>query len=307
MKLAFATVGISLALTLGCSSGSGGSTSSLDGFAQAYCSALKPCCAQAGLTMDTSLCAALVEAFSQGSTYDPTTGQACLAAVQQESSAPTFCSMVDTGIPACSQVFSSASGTVQGGQPCMQDSDCAKAPGGGAFCFGQFTAADGGSAETQTCVQTMTGKAGDGPCVGTVQGQGTLYSWSAPTPLPAQGFLCANADGLTCDGTTQKCVALSGAGEVCSLDAECLPGDYCAFNTTAGQCAARLADGASCASAEDGCLTTSYCDGGTTTCKPQLATGSACATDQQCASGQCVNQVCGTGDDLGLALYCVSN
>ena len=59
---------------------------------------------------------------------------------------------------------------------------------------------DGGSAQTQTCiqVQTLPGKAGDGPCVGSVLANGTTYSWSGPAALPAQGYLCAVADGITC-------------------------------------------------------------------------------------------------------------
>jgi hypothetical protein len=308
MRLAFATGCLGVVLGFACSSGSGGNgaATSSGAFAVDYCNLIEPCCAQAGLSTTGTLCQAFAQAAAAQENYDAANGQACISGMQAESGSATFCTTLGNDIPACSAAFTSTSGSALGGAPCMQDSDCAKPSGGGATCFDNFSFGDGGTTQTQTCIQTMVGQAGDGPCVGTVQASGTEYTWSGTGTPPASGYTCAIASNLTCDQTTQKCVTLANVGQACQSDSDCVPSAYCPFGMSPIVCAARVADGASCASAPTGCLTTSYCDSTTTTCNPLLASGSPCTGSQQCSSLQCVNDVCGAGNDLGLQLLCGS-
>jgi len=295
-----------LASGLGCGGGSGGAATSSSSFGVDYCNLIEPCCAQAGLSTTGSLCRALAGSAASEGSYDAAQGQACITGMQAESSSPSFCTTLGNDIPACSMVFTTSGGSVPPGGNCSQDSDCAKGGGGGATCFFSFAFNDGGSSQTQTCVQTSVGAAGDGPCVGVVQSTGTLYNWTGSGPVPLQGFTCAVADGLTCDDTTQKCIALATVGQACSSDSDCIPSAYCAFGSGQAQCAMRLADGASCSSAGTGCLSTSFCDPGSMTCKPLLPNGTACTDSQACASQDCANMVCSGSNNLGLQILCGS-
>ena len=311
MKLACATACLGVVVGVACSSGSGGNgggaASSSSAFIQDYCNLLEPCCAQAGLSTNGAQCQALAGAAGGTETYDPANGQACIAGMQAESGSATFCTTLGNDIPACNTAFTSTGGSEPGGATCTDDSDCAQAPGGGATCFDNFAFEDGGTTQTETCVQTMVGAAGDGPCIGTVEATETDYEWSGSGPPPASGYTCAVASGLTCDPTTQKCLALATVGQPCQGDSDCVASAYCASGSSASQCATRLADGASCATASTGCLTTSYCDSASTTCKPLLATGASCTDSSECVSQQCVNDLCAVGNSLGLQLLCGTN
>jgi hypothetical protein len=290
-----------------CTSGGGsaGTTATASGFGQQYCSLIQPCCAAAGLPTGETLCNAFAQAAAEKSTYDPVSGQACITGMQQESGSASFCTTLGNDIPACSHVFGASSGTVQPGQPCTGDSQCAPAPGGGATCFSADALVDGGgTTQTQTCIQTTPGKAGDSPCIGTVEGDVTVYTWSGQGAPPTQGVTCAMADGLRCSGSTQQCTPLANPGDPCTTTTDCVTSAYCAISGSGGTCTARLADGSDCVSAPSGCQTTSYCDPSSHTCMAYVAPGSACTTDQQCQYG-CVNQTCAHGtNNFGLALLC---
>ncbi len=290
----------------GSSSGGGGaSAATVAGFAQDFCALLAPCCADAGLSTSGLVCSAFIEEAAQKGTYDATAGQACLAAAQQQP-ASDFCANLGNDVPQCSQVLSSSGGTTQPGQPCTQDSDCARASGGSATCFGQTEFLDGGgTTQTMTCVQTSPGQAGQGPCIGIAEPGGiTEYTWGGKGTPPDQAYVCSLADGVTCSSTTQTCTALAAAGSPCTTDSDCVSGAYCAFGSGGSStCTARLADGAGCASAPNGCQTTSYCDA-SQVCTPYVAPGSACTTGNECQYG-CVNGKCSSaGTSFGLALLC---
>jgi hypothetical protein len=308
LRIAFAAACLGLVVGVACSSGSGngagGPASNGGAFAQDFCNLIEPCCAQAGLGTTGTLCVAFADSAAGQDNYDPTAGQACISGMQAESGTAALCANLGNDIPACSQAFTSKGGSAPGGAPCMQDSDCAPAPGGGATCFDNFAFVDGGTTQTETCIQTMVGTAGDGPCIGIVEATGTEYTWSGTGSPPASGYTCAIASSLTCDQMTQKCAALATDGQPCNSDSDCVTSDYCAFASATDQCTPRVPDGASCSANLTGCSTASYCDPSTTTCKPLLATGSACTSSQQCSSGSCVNDVCGAGDNLGLQLLC---
>jgi hypothetical protein len=318
----FALAALAQASCHSSSSGSGGgataSTATSAGFVTDFCSLLAPCCPDASAQVCQAFASApFLQTAPQPVTYDPTLGQACIAAMQQESSGGNLCTTLGADVPQCVQVFSTTGGTAQPGQSCVLDSDCAAAAGGGgAVCFGQVTLDDGGSGagvdggsvatEVRTCVQTTPGKVGDGPCIGTQNGASTTLDWGGDGGPPAQAVVCDAAGGATCDELSGKCVALAATGAPCSTDSTCAPGAYCAVLDGGSQCAPRLADGTSCANAFTGCLPTSYCDTSSTSCTPLLAAGSSCTFDDQCASSACVSQVCGATGSLALASICGS-
>lgn len=310
MKLGFVAAGVGLLMGVACRSGSGngqGPASNGGDFATDFCNLIEPCCAQAGLSTSGSLCLAFADEAAGTGNYDAAAGQACISGMQAESGTPALCMNLGNDIPACSQVYSSKGGSTPPGGACTDDSDCAKPSGGSATCFDTFSFTDGGTSQTQTCLQTMVGSAGDGPCVGTVIGSETEYSWGGTGAAPSVGYTCDNASGLTCDAATQKCAALATTGQACASDSDCVPADFCNFDAAMSVCAARFADGASCASDATGCVTTDYCDSTSVTCKPLLASGTACSTSQQCSSMECVNGACGTTNNLGLQLLCGTN
>ena len=305
MRLGFAAGTVGVLVVVACSSGGAGAGSA-SGFGQSYCGMIEPCCAAAGLGTTGVLCNAFAQSAASKGSYDPANGQACLDGMKAEQGSSTFCTTLGNDVPACAHVFSAAGGSVAPGGACSQDGDCATGSGGKATCFETSTFGDGGTTTTKTCVQLTAGKAGDGPCIGTIEPSFTVYSWNGQGPPPAQAFTCALADGVTCSDSTQTCAALANVGDPCSGSTDCVSTAYCAFGsgTSGSTCAARLADGASCASASSGCQTTSYCDSSSQTCKPYLAPGAACTADAQCQYG-CVNQACANGtSNFGLALLC---
>ncbi|MGD0529258.1 MAG: hypothetical protein ABSE49_29230 [Polyangiaceae bacterium] len=311
MRLGFLAAVVGPLVGVACSSSSGGSgqgpAANGGDFATDFCNLIEPCCAQAGLSTSGTLCLAFAGEAAASGSYDATAGQACIAGMQAESGTPALCMNLGNDIPACSQVYATKGGSTPPGGTCMQDSDCAIASGGGATCFDDFTFDDGGSTQTETCIQTMVGSAGDGPCIGTVEGAVTTYSWGGTGAPPTTAYTCDNASDLTCDATTQKCLALGDTGATCTSDSDCVTTDYCNFDTATAACAPRFADGAACGEDSTGCVTTDYCDTTSATCKPLLAAGTACSTSQQCASTECVNGSCGAANNLGLQLLCGTN
>src|SRR6202035_3321269 len=121
-----------------------------------------------------------------------------------------------------------------------------------------------------------------------------------------EGFICDTAGGVSCSHATQKCVPLGATGQACSTTTDCVAADYCVFSGSTSMCAARLPDGASCASSFDACQKTSYCDS-SQKCAPASPDGAACGSGitTPCQSNACINGKCGSsGSNLGLALIC---
>ncbi|MGH7294446.1 MAG: hypothetical protein ACRELB_05925, partial [Polyangiaceae bacterium] len=302
VKLSLVTAVAFLGAVAACT---GSSSNGASGFVQKYCSLLTPCCAAAGLPSSGQGCDQLGSAASAKPGYDDAKAQECLSGMQAEQAAGTLCSTIGDDIPACNQVFPPTSGSTPPGGTCQTDQDCAAASGGGATCYTNFSFGDGGSSQTQTCIQTQPGQAGDGPCIGDKQGTSTIYEWGGSGSPPTLAYLCDPSSGTTCDLTTQKCLALAATGASCTSDSACVGDDYCAYVSGVAQCTPRLPDGSSCAQASNACLTTSTCDATSSTCIPLLANGSACATSGQCQSGSCDNQKCSDiGAAFGLAIIC---
>jgi hypothetical protein len=156
-------------------------------------------------------------------------------------------------------------------------------------------------------VQAQVGMAGQGPCVATIQGDVTYFTFGSGK-TPTMGVTCNVADGVYCDSTSQKCTALAATGQACQQDQQCAASDYCAFGSTTGStCQPRIAVGSACMNTGSNvCVANAYCEPSSNTCKAQLATGAACSTNEECQSGTCNNGKCSGSANLGLALLCGS-
>lgn len=254
------------------------------GFMAAYCALFEPCCSVGGLV---SRCAGRVGAGALSGSFDPSAGDACLAAVRLRQNRPDFCAGLErpTGVeldtswaavPECASVFVPA-GTTQRGGACTIDSECASGANGVAFCFA-----------SGTCVQT-SGQAGD-RCFGDFQRDLLSRALSVYDGVTPNVFLCDNDRQLRCDSTTRTCVAIQarGVGQACSSDLDCDASSYCSLTTST--CAARLPLGSAC-------MTSAECDGvcdpTTLRCANALPSGAACSGDVGlCGTGTCIESRC---------------
>lgn len=294
-------------LIAGCSSGSG-SAGDRDAFISQVCDLYMPCCSKAGKPSDGSQCRAFYGAFASSASYDAGAANLCLTELKASSASPTFCEdgMDNSKVPSCDKVFSGSSsgGTKKPGETCSQDSECAPSTEGKVDCRTLFK--DGGT--IKKCQIQITGKAGDTPCLGTVDGNLTSYNTSGTeTDVLPRGYLCNVKDGLRCDSTTNKCVAISKIGEACAGFGSnlCTKDAYC--DSTTKQCAARKPVGSACTSfSSEQCADGTYCDSASKTCKASLAVGAACTSSSECISKSCVNKVCDKtgGTDLTTAFLC---
>jgi hypothetical protein len=308
LLLSLSFLGASLLGACSSSDSSSGNASDASAFvsslASIVCDAYAPCCAQKGLPADGAQCRAFYTVFgsAQKGTYDPAAGQACLDAVRAASQSASVCDTAassDTSDAICNNVFKSATtGTKNPGETCDEDGDCIASAEGKVSCQTQFT----GTAETKTCLLQIVGKEGDSPCVATIDGNSTSFSFSSDGKTPAKGYSCNKKDNLHCDSSSQKCIAYADVGGKCTFSGDCLPASYC----NSGVCAARLAVGADCgtSSFDDSCTADAYCD--KMKCTARLADASACTSSNQCQSNQCVNMKCAakSASDFSSAFLC---
>jgi hypothetical protein len=309
------TIGIFAVAACSSSSNNGGSSGSTDpstlqGFINSYCSYVASCCGSQGLPSDGNQCRELL-AVAGISNYDPNKGQACISAVQSASSSDVnWCvdtSSSSSASTACNSVTSSSSsgtGSAAPGANCNTASDCAAGPTGSTVVC-QFPPNNFTSTAHQVCIVETHGKAGDGPCFGTVTtSNGTTTTNNNVNADAGAGtdpeIFCFAADGVTCDQTTSTCAALVAIGSSCAGNLQCVAGAHCDFTTE--NCTANAATGSPCTGDSD-CVSGDYC---ATTCTAQGAEGAACTSFNQCASGSCVNSKCSTGGSsaLGLAFLC---
>jgi hypothetical protein len=310
LRVAFSILG--LATLAGCSSNNSGASD----FIAQYCDIVAPCCAKAGLRSDGSSCRAFLGAAVGSSAYDSAKGDACLREMRAASSKPDFCDMSGTDTPSCNGAFQGgSSGTKKPGEPCDKDSDCAPSTQGKVDCASTYAS---GGAKTSVCQLQITGKEGDTPCGGTIDGNTTYFSGTTSTGAPpAQVYMCNVKDGLYCKSSFTTgapppvCTRISDIGGPCETSTQyaCVKTAWCDF--TDKTCKAKLAVGESCNSSAS-CAAGGYCDnttGGTNKCVAQLAEGSACSTSSQCLSNNCNNKKCAPGStsNLGLAFICGSN
>lgn len=287
---------------LGCSSGSSGD-SPQNTFVAQVCEQYMPCCAKAGKPSDGAQCRALYGAFAASSTYDAAAADRCLAEIKvQAGTSPSFCEdgMSSSKVPSCAAVFKTAtSGTRKPGETCNEDSECAPSTEGKVDCRSVFVA----SATIKKCQVQVAGKAGDGPCLGTVDGNLTSYNSSGDTDVLPRGYLCDVKDGLRCDSTTDKCVAIAKTGEACASTGSysCTKDAYCDGKL----CVTKKAAGAACDTFSDQCAEGTYCDSTTKACTTSLPVGAKCTSSSQCVTRSCSNGACAAASgSLTTALLC---
>ncbi|MBN2574513.1 MAG: hypothetical protein JXP73_08095 [Deltaproteobacteria bacterium] len=215
---------LSVPLALGCGK------SDAEKFNDAYCAEVAKCCAQAGMPADGKTCHLVMSFLASYGSYDSAAGDACLAEMQAQVSAGTFCSGSSSSADSpCDSVYGSgSSGTKQVGEKCDFDNDCAGGTEGKATCEYDFDSGVG------TC--KALGEVG-APCEST--------------------FDCV--DSAYCDYDSDLCAARVAAGGACTLGSECLDGYYCPSGTN--QCTAQKENGAACTSFSE--CRSSTCDGGT--------------------------------------------
>jgi hypothetical protein len=294
-----------VALALGVSCGDGGGAGSADAFIASYCDLLSPCCSKAGLRSDGQQCR-LFFGLVPKSSYDKQAGEACLAEERAKAGNPEFCQSNGGGgeSPSCAKVFGEKAGSMKPGETCDSDNDCAASSEGKVACATAFS----GGGQIRKCQVQVRGKAGDKPCVASVEGISRLFNTSVDD-VPSKGYLCYDADNLRCDSTSSSCVPFNTAGETCtsSFNGECAAGTYC--DDTTKKCTAQKALGAMCSddgfSSHSQCAAGGYCKA-PGVCTAQVADGGTCSSDNECKSNRCVNSKCGAmvGGDFGLALLC---
>jgi hypothetical protein len=214
--------------------GSGASTSD---FVEAYCDALKPCCAERGLPSDGAQCRALLGATFASGDYalDEAAANECSAWLESRMGAEHCSGLEDDAPAACGEVFT-PKGHAAPGESCDSPGDCALSPEGGVRCVGSLSAG-------RTCQLVIEGSEGSAPCAWTVRG-GTSYSSSN---LDVERvYSCDVADGLYCDD--DACVRLTRPGGACIGSEECALGTYCG---AAGTCISQLSVGSPCSSSDE--------------------------------------------------------
>jgi hypothetical protein len=295
MRARIATVwllGAAAWATVACSDDSS-SAGNKDQFIAQLCDEYMGCCKSAGRPSDGAQCRAFYGAFAPATGYDAALGQACLDEVRARKDE---CDTSSDSAPSCRKVFASASrGSAQPGEACEDDSDCAAPAEGEVQCESDFV--DGTT--IQQCQVQLTGTAGSTPCLGTVDGNVTIYSGSADG-IPKSGYLCRVADGLSCQ--TGACKKMPEVGEACTGGSyACVPSAYCDF--AASMCKARVAVGAACTD-DDECAAAAYCEPTGSTCAARRALGESCSMNAECQSSSCTNQKCASDNDFALALLC---
>lgn len=290
-----------VAVVFACSSGSDGAATS-DDFATQYCAIFAPCCEQAKRPTDGATCRAFVGAAASGKTYDAAKASECLQKTREASAKPGFCTFSD--VPSCDGVYATAnSGTVQPGGACKDDEDCAASPEGKVDCTSSFTS----SSESRFCQVQIPGKDGDGPCIGTKDGNVTSFSGSS-SEKPSRGYICNVEGGVRCDSKTGKCSKIGDVGAPCDGSSNaCVKTAYC---DATQKCAPRVAVGAPCGTngvSSQACVSTAYCDTTSKACATAAADGAPCTRGEQCVSDRCLNGKCEAssgGSDLSLAFLC---
>ena len=289
-----------------CSSGdSGGSVAaSSNSFVEQLCAEYAPCCAAAGKPADGAQCRAFYGAFTAGATYDPAAGSKCLEEIRAHKSSPTFCQdgMSSRNAPSCAKAFGDGKvGTAKPGETCGEDDDCAPSSEGEVECRSDYK--DGTT--IKKCQVQVVGKAGDSPCLGTVDGNVTSYVGSSMSEMPTKGYLCNVADGLRCDSATAACQKIPKVGEPCTTAGSygCTKDAYCDA-TGSKVCIARKTAGQACELYRDQCADGTYCHETTKVCTTSLADGTACAKSVECLSESCVNGKCEPRGDFSTALLC---
>jgi hypothetical protein len=283
------------AFALACSSKSSSSQSSAPvassdlaaRFAQSFCSSIQSCCAASGYS--TATCESSLQATLDASvatmvadpkvTYDAAAAARFIDAYSAIAAACTDKSLSTAATVQLDDVFK---GTVALGGSCGSTQDCVQKEGNYVTCdTGVCTL---GASNSATAAHALLGQA----CIGTCTNFGTSGNCSSDPSVawsstPTGGY-CWTSDGVYCTGGT--CATVPTIGQACGGDSFCeiaghCDNSVCVAATATGQCAGSNA-----------CVSTSYCDAANWMCKPKKANGAACNSDEECAGGQCYQNLC---------------
>ena len=190
------------------------------------------------------------------------------------------------------------------GEPCSAHSQCVAGEEQMAYC----------DSTSLICITVEPGAQGES-CVATCAD--ATNCWTVPgiavIDVPLPGGACLASDGLQCM-TDGVCRPLPGIGEQClsgPLLELCGDGAYCAYVPDGNLCTARDELGEPCedspyALATGSCVPEAYCSPSLRTCERVLPDGEACTDRVECASGNCVDGICGGGStvDIGTEEIC---
>lgn len=274
----------------------GGGTATSSAFVGEYCGLIAPiCCAKVGRPTDGTSCQAFWNASVGRSTYDPAKGAQCITELRAVKDDPRFCDDMNTLAPACELMTDNATGSIQPGEVCTAESDCAPNPEGDVQCvYGKK-----GTENVRTCQVQKRGSEGSTPCIETDDDSG---SKTRPGETPPSGFICHKAAGLYCDEVSGACAKAKPAGATCATAFECAREHSC---NSQKQCAPFAAVGADCTAGIQ-CVSTARCDTTTKKCIETLKDGSDCSSNESCASKSCVNGKCELNGlaDLAYTIMC---
>jgi hypothetical protein len=290
----------------GSSAGLGGGAADATAFFEDFCTTFGPCCAQVNKPTDGATCKQLYGALTNSQDYDPAKGQACLNDVHARQSAPDFCTNPTGNSASCKGVFKSggsSNGTKAPGEACTSDSDCASSNEGDVRCA---TSYGSGGTSTKACQVTIEGgREGDKPCLGTKDGNVTIYESSytsgdaGPPALQPRGYICDVANGAYCDAKAGACAKMQDVGGPCEgySQYQCVKAAYCDYATK--KCVARVGAGGDCSKTPQACAEGTRCDSATRKCVARLADGADCKSGEECVSKACQNGKCGASSSSG--------
>jgi hypothetical protein len=266
-----------------------------EAYVEALCGFVEPCCVKSKRPDGGANCRVFFGTIAARSRYDVTSGEACLTAIRASAGKPAFCADI-SGAPACAKVFSPSDprGTKQLGESCTSTWECAPRADEEVACRVQVGL--GGWCQVQ-----LRGRAGDAPCLATING--SIADW-LPEPvgeMTQRGYLCNQADGLYCSPADRRCASKKPLGAACEGTEECEPSAFC--DVPSRKCLARIPLGSPCGPTQV-CAGTASCPRATMTCTEVKLEGAACTEHDQCQSGECAEAKCTATFDVSLALVC---
>jgi hypothetical protein len=283
----------------GCGSSDGTprpSQAEIDDFVSRFCNALVSCCVKLNVP-DASEGACEANVRQKMVNYNVDAGRACIGQLAQVSGADgksASCVPLGTSLAdPCARIFDGHYGSTAPGGTCMNDSDCAAAPGGPdarSICAGG------------QCKWELPGVAGDGPCAGETGGPEFGWVLSREYDNEPTGYICSRDKGLYCtslDDPAGSCQPVKPLGAPCSGARECAT-----LRCDAGQCAPPLEMGDSCRGTP--CAGDAYCND-VFVCVTKVPAGASCSKDEECVSGICDGTTCSALTIWGRAaigLYC---
>jgi hypothetical protein len=249
-------------------------------FGGASCVGLAVCCQEAGHGFNAAQCQALTSApvnTDPSLTYDPRVAGECLNAVQN---AEVACDSGGAAPAACDRVYQ---GSLQPGEACSEDVQCATSDLGEAEC----------DLFDSVCTVTRRGVLGDA-CSASCEevGTGGYVCTGGDSSLPPyQAVHCYRDDGVSCEEGV--CSPIAAIGEPCTSVFSCGPDTYC--DSEGGVCAAVALVSESCDTKS--CVAAAYC-ADDATCRALGHEGEPCTTSEECVGFDCDGSVCGPDTPL---------